>query len=69
MSAFGPDARTHLVQGVGLVIVLLRQTAARVGADERAARVCVADQVDVGGGGGVRRGCGKDNACVTKPPP
>lgn len=39
----------YLVQRVALVVVLVRQAVARVSADERAARVCVAHRADVGG--------------------
>lgn len=47
----------YLVQRVALVIVLFRQTVARISADEWAARVCVAHGVNVGGWRSVRRSC------------
>lgn len=60
-------AGPHLVQGVGLpVVVLLRQAAAGAAADEGAAGVGVAHQVDVGRGGGVRRGWGGHKVYVNR---
>lgn len=50
-------SKLYLVQRVALVVVLLRQAVGRVGADERAAGVCVTHRVNVGSWGSVRRSC------------
>ena len=47
----------YLIQRVALVVVLVRQAVARVGADKRATRVRVAHRADVGGGRRVGWSC------------